>query len=581
MNEGSPSVRIALGPLANRSPFVLAIDRNLAVSWASRVFRDRLPDIVSKNILELMWPGEGSEKLTQEWLEEHADEMGPFSLKDDANEFPLMGQWLSTGEGYLFLGDPNAGSQEELNLFGFDDFGANDHLVELITVRAEAQIAMNEASLATNRLKAQNQELIDHRERQDHRAEELDGQRRAIMNMFMDMGETNEKLKETNAALEKEIIDRKQAEDSLRFNEKILRQAEETMEALLNATDEAALLIENDGTIVMANQKITERFDKTKDELIGQSIFENLAPEVAAARRERNRQVIDSYEPAMYEDERDGRWYHHTIYPVLDDDEVVMLGIFSRDITHHKQAEEKLKAVNAELDSFVRTASHDLRSPLVSLHGFLSLLRDMEGDKLSDMGRRYLDRIEANAERMEQLIEDLLALSRSGREMAPREVLDLNQLVDFIRTDFSPKIEAGATLIIPDELPVIHGERSAITQVFTNLISNAFKYMGDEPDPRVELEWTTEDELLHFTLIDNGIGIDPAYHDRIFESFQALKDERAGEVDASGLGLSIVKRITNRHGGKVWVESDGENGSKFHFTLSARMPGSTGSQEAS
>ena len=221
----------------------------------------------------------------------------------------------------------------------------------------------------------------------------------------------------------------------------------------------------------------------------------------------------------------------------------------------------------------MRTASHDLRSPLVSLTGFLALLKDTEGENLTEAGQRYLGRIESNAQRMECLLDDLLKLSRAGRDMAPRQKVNLTTMMDFIRSDFKPLMEAkGALLTLPGELPVIFGETSAISQIFTNLISNALKYMGDEPEPRVELAWRTEGENHHFTITDNGIGIDPAYHEKIFESFETLKDERAGEVDASGVGLNIVKRVIERHNGRVWVESDGRKGSVFHFTLPALVP---------
>jgi len=242
-------------------------------------------------------------------------------------------------------------------------------------------------------------------------------------------------------------------------------------------------------------------------------------------------------------------------------------------VTERMAAEEALKEANLELDAFVRTASHDLRSPLVSLTGFLALLKDTEGENLSEPGQRFLSRIESNAQRMERLLDDLLKLSRAGRDMAPRQRIDLNSMMELIRSDFGPQVEEkGADLILPGELPQVHGETSAISQIFTNLISNALKYMGDEPEPRVELAWTTEDDHYHFTVSDNGIGIDPAYSEKIFESFETLQDERAGEVDSSGVGLNIVKRIIERHDGKVWVESDGRKGSMFHFTLPSLLP---------
>lgn len=251
-------------------------------------------------------------------------------------------------------------------------------------------------------------------------------------------------------------------------------------------------------------------------------------------------------------------------------------GIF-HDITDRKENEEALKAANEELDAFVRTASHDLRSPLVSLSGFLALLKETEAENLTDTGVRFLERIEANSKRMEQLLDDLLKLSRAGREMTPKQVVDLTNTLEFIKTDFEPLIEEKkAQLVLPEELPKVHGETSAISQIFTNLISNGLKYMGEEEEPLVELKWEREDGHHHFQVMDNGIGIDPAHHERVFESFQTLQDERAGVVDSTGVGLNIVQRIVERHGGRIWVESDGQKGSVFHFTLDANLPTNEG-----
>ncbi len=242
--------------------------------------------------------------------------------------------------------------------------------------------------------------------------------------------------------------------------------------------------------------------------------------------------------------------------------------VVKEDITERMEAEEALLTANAELDAFVHTASHDLRSPLVSIDGFFSLLKNVEGDRLSEKGRHYLDQIEANTQRMDRLINDLLQLSRANRDISPREMVDLNDVVELIKSDFAPQIEQrNIRLSLPGDLPTVNGERSALAQIFTNFISNAIKYMGNEPKPLVELTWTAMGDNFQFMVTDNGIGIDPAHHDKVFEPFNSLHDERAGKVDSTGVGLNIVKRIIERHEGQVWIESDGQNGSVFNFTL--------------
>jgi signal transduction histidine kinase len=222
-----------------------------------------------------------------------------------------------------------------------------------------------------------------------------------------------------------------------------------------------------------------------------------------------------------------------------------------------------LKAKNAELDSFVYSVSHDLKSPLVSIEGLAGVLLDEQGHALDANGRHLLERIQANAQHLERLTGDLLALSRIGREARPVEAVDLAAVVDAVLEELAGPIQERGIDIARSELATIRAIRAQVEQVIRNLVGNAVKYLGDTPAPCVEIQTIERANEVECIVRDNGIGIDPAYHGKIFEMFQRLND-----VDApgTGLGLPIVKKIVETAGGRIWVESARGEGAAFHFT---------------
>ena len=227
---------------------------------------------------------------------------------------------------------------------------------------------------------------------------------------------------------------------------------------------------------------------------------------------------------------------------------------------------EKLAQANEELERFVFTVSHDLKSPIVSVQGFASILLNDFGSKLDEEGLHYLQRIQSNAKQMERLIHDLLELSRVGRVVNPFEPVDFNELVELVVADFQFQAqEKGVTIEYAKDFPTVVCDRDRIVQVFSNLISNAIKYMGDTPEPRIEIGHFERDDDFVFYVKDNGIGIDPRYHKKIFDLFQSLKEIK--DVEGTGVGLTIVKRIVENHKGKVWVESQKGKGATFYFTI--------------
>lgn len=238
------------------------------------------------------------------------------------------------------------------------------------------------------------------------------------------------------------------------------------------------------------------------------------------------------------------------------------------DVTERARLTEDVRKKNAELANFVYTISHDLRAPLVSVQGFSSILLADFQDKLDDTGKRYLARIQANVRQMEILIDDLLEFSRIGRTSGAFEDVPSVEIIKDVLNILGPQLKKrGIKVNVRNDLPVIHCDRNRIFQVFENLIQNGIKYMGDAESPVIEVGYGKAGGFHEFYVKDNGIGIDPEYHQRIFQIFQRLK-----EVDAkgTGVGLAIVKRITGIHGGSVRVESERGKGATFYFSVAEK-----------
>jgi len=240
----------------------------------------------------------------------------------------------------------------------------------------------------------------------------------------------------------------------------------------------------------------------------------------------------------------------------------------------NQHLEEEVKIRTRELESFVYTVSHDLKSPVVSMQGMASLFMEKYGSQLEEKGKHYIQRIIANADYMEELIIGLLTLSRVGRKQTatkngrPAEVLQ--QILEIHKERFSEK---KIEVVLAQGIPDFFFDQTQLTQVFENLISNAAKFMGDQPHPRIEIGGKELNEGVEFYVKDNGIGIDPEYHEKVFSIFQRLKEV---DVEGTGVGLSIVKKIIDLAGGKIWIESKKGEGTTFFFRLPRknRMKGS-------
>ncbi len=237
-----------------------------------------------------------------------------------------------------------------------------------------------------------------------------------------------------------------------------------------------------------------------------------------------------------------------------------------KDVTAAKRTEESLRISNEELESFVYAISHDLQAPLRGIQGFAVLLLKRAGERLEHQERHYLERIRKGAERMEELIRDLLEYSRIERITHPWELLSMEQIVLQARMDMEDRIRhTHAELHVKDPLPWVYGDRIRLVQLWANLLSNAIKYAKSGEPPVISIGCRKDEQHFIFYIRDNGIGISPEFHQKIFGVFNRLHTEE--QIEGTGIGLAIVKRIVEFHKGKIWVESAEDQGSTFLFTL--------------
>jgi PAS domain S-box-containing protein len=244
-----------------------------------------------------------------------------------------------------------------------------------------------------------------------------------------------------------------------------------------------------------------------------------------------------------------------------------------RDITERRRIDELLRrhtaqveAANAELDAFAYAVSHDLRAPLRSLDGFSQALLEDYADRLDQQGKDYLQRVRLGSQRMAQLIDDLLNLSRVTRSEMRLEPVDLSALARAVAADLQktePNRQVEFT-ITPDL--VVRADRGLMRVVLDNLMSNAWKFTGKRPHAHIALGVTKHDGGPAYFVRDDGAGFDMAYVDKLFGAFQRLHG--AAEFAGTGIGLATVQRIIHRHGGRVWAESEPDRGATFYFTVS-------------
>src|SRR6185437_3693749 len=361
------------------------------------------------------------------------------------------------------------------------------------------------------------------------------------------------------------------------------------------AVSEARLIVDWTGRIVFVNRPTETWFGYRREELIGQKV-EMLVPERHRSAHSGNRAGFISHPRArpmgagleLYARRKDETEFpvDVNLWPLERWGGLFILAAI-RDMTEHKrlqtqlanehrellrarqeleQTVAELKRSNAELEQFAYVASHDLQEPLRMVTSYTQLLAKRYKGKLDTDADEFIGYAVDGANRMQRLINDALAYSRVTTQGHGFELMDCHALLEEVLDDLRLAVDESRAAVTHDVQLTVMADRGQLGQVFQNLIGNAIKFRGQEP-PWVHISAMRKDAAWQFAIRDNGIGIDPQYADRIFVVFQRLhtKDEYPG----TGIGLAICKKIIERHGGRIWVESQLGKGATFYFTLPA------------
>lgn len=376
-------------------------------------------------------------------------------------------------------------------------------------------------------------------------------------------------------AIMREITERRRMEDSLRD----LLNRERLLGDIIRQTSLMIGVFGLNGTRIMVNNATTQQTGYSEMELLDPENEINLTPpELRDGETAKLEELLQTKKAVNYQSEivrKDGSRFpvDATVHPHLDvAGNIDSFFILASDITDRKKFEDErgrliaeLKNKNAELEQFTYTVSHDLKAPLITIRGFLGFLeRDLLAGQM-DRIRHDISRITEATNKMQKLIIELLDLSRVGRIVNLSRDIPFETIVqDAVDVVAGQITMSGVCVDIASDLPIVHGDPVRLTQVLQNLIENAIKFMGDQSEPRIDVgQYGNEDGKPIFYVRDNGMGIAPEHHERIFGLFNKLD----GGSDGTGIGLALVKRIVEIHGGRIWVESEAGKGAAFYFTL--------------
>lgn len=371
----------------------------------------------------------------------------------------------------------------------------------------------------------------------------------------------------------RDVTERKRAELALKDSQRLYASLVENLPLCVIRKD-------REGRFTFANRAFCELMGRPLEALIGKTDFDLYPRELAEKYRHDDAQVCatgKSLEVTESNRAPDGTEHHVYVMktPVHDaSDAIIGTQVLFMDITPRVLAEQALRHTaaelersNIELQQFAYIASHDLQAPLRGIAGFAQFLQQEYQGRIDATADEYIGEIVTGAQRMQQLIHDLLAYSRvesSSRPFAPVSLAEVfDDAVELLRAE----IQAVGGEVTRGELPTVAGEPAQLSQLLQNLIGNGLKYHGDAA-PRVQLTAEPNDNGWTFAVRDNGIGIDAKHFERIFDIFFRLHTQH--KYPGTGIGLAVCRRIVSRHGGRIWVESEAGRGSTFYFTLPDR-----------
>ncbi|MBF0233982.1 MAG: PAS domain S-box protein [Desulfamplus sp.] len=365
------------------------------------------------------------------------------------------------------------------------------------------------------------------------------------------------------------LIQRKIAEQSL-------RESMQTLKSFLNAIPESAFLIDLSGKILATNHLTAMRLYKTVDELIGTDVFSFLPADVAAQRRKRIDEVINTCAPVSFEDTRNGKHFDHRINPIFDETgKVIKLAILGIDISKRKRIEEELvkakeaaEAANRAKSLFIANMGHELKTPLNAIIGFSQILQAQSFGPLNSKQSQYITNIVISGDILLSLINNVLEVSRleTGKIKINPVVFSIRELIDRTVRPIVFKNNIVFDVQIDPSIPcMILGDEYRIGQVLNNLTDNAVKFTKTG-NITLSVKQNTPDELL-FEVRDTGIGISKEAQSGLFERFHQVDGSFTKKYSGAGLGLVICKQMVELMGGKIWVISEVDKGSSFYFTI--------------
>jgi len=363
--------------------------------------------------------------------------------------------------------------------------------------------------------------------------------------------------------------------------ERSFRQIEERFRAFMNYSPTLNFMKDHRGRFVYTNETFNKSLGIEEEEVTGKRNEDLFAPEIAAALDAHDREALAAGKCTGFIEHRpasNGATSHYLAFrfPITEPGGASFIAGISVDVTEQKKLEreamertQELKRANEELEQFSYSVSHDLRTPLRHIEGFVNLLKSRAGDDADEKNRHYMKVIADSTKEMGQLIDDLLSFSRMARAEMQHQPVDLNSMLEETCARLEPETRGRNIVWKKSPLPRVYADPAMLKQVFVNLISNAIKYTGRRDPAVIEtgVASETEDEVVIFVR-DNGAGFNMAFSDKLFGVFQRL--HRAEEFEGTGIGLANVRRIINRHGGRVWAEAEVDKGATFFFSLAKK-----------
>jgi two-component system sensor histidine kinase/response regulator len=347
-----------------------------------------------------------------------------------------------------------------------------------------------------------------------------------------------------------------------------LKESKELYASIFNTAQIPLVVTDNEGYVVEFNDVACQLLEYSPEEYAQLNMSQ---VDVTRNSPEKIQEIISKLrESGFHTFEANHRTKNGKVLDIIVSASIINIGgvahnlaVFN-DITEIRRYENHLKEKNQELEQFTYLTSHDLQEPIRTLISYSDFLKSRYEDQLDSVGRKSLEFMNSSAKRMQQRIHELLMFSRIGRNRTP-EAVDLNQIINDIKSDLKKQLEDASAVVDYNKLPIIIGYKTELYQLFMNLISNAIKYRKSDVSPFIEIKSRKIKGIDSFSVNDNGIGIEPQFHEKIFKIFKRLHSQ--DEIEGTGIGLAYCEKIVSLHHGQISVESTPGLGSTFKFTL--------------